>query len=392
MKNKIIVLGIVISLIMSLVVLTGCGNEEDKKVNVTKVGDLNLELEGALSFSEGLAPVCKDGKWGYIDKEGNTVIDYKFDAAMPFSDGLGMVLEDEKTGFVDKEGNLVIDCKYDNAGEEGFQDGVARVYQDDEWGVIDKEENEIVPFGKYYKIGAFENGIAQVESETARDFTSETGYIDTQGNEIVEMSLDNLGLRYLNDGLAVKSTAKYNDTSSSPSDTKYGYVNEKGDVVIEQKYEKAADFSEGLAAVSEDGENIGFIDTEGNLVIDYQFKNAMNFKNGYAIVNNGEKCGVIDTKGNLVVDYKYDYISSFSEGLAAFVPDLSVDEDEQKCGYINEKGEVAIEPIYEAKGIIAYGYADFSEGLAAVCEDGNWGYINYEGKPIVGKISGEEQQ
>lgn len=391
MKRKVLIIGIILILVMSLVLLTGCGNEEDKKVNVTKVGDLSLELDGVLSFSEGLAPACKDDKWGYIDKQGNTVIDYKFDAAMPFSDGLGMVLEDEKTGYVDKDGNIVIECKYDNAGEEGFQNGVARVYQDDEWGVIDKEGNTIVPFGKYYRIEAFKNGIAKVKSEVSRTYTSETGYIDTQGNEIVEMSLDNLGLGYFNEGLALKSTAKYNDTSSSISDTKYGYVDENLDVVIEQKYKKASDFSEGLAAVSEDGENIGFIDTKGNLVIDYQFKNAMPFKNGYAIVSNGEKCGVIDTKGNLVVDYQYGYISSFSEGLAAFVPDVTVDDDEQKCGYINEKGEVVIEPIYEAKGIIAYGYADFSEGLAVVCKDDNWGFVNYEGKPIIGKISEEQQ-
>ena len=250
--------------------------------------------------------------------------------------------------------------------------------------IVNKEGKTVVPFGKYYKIKTFKNGIAQVESETSRTYTSKTGYIDSEGNEIVKMDLDNLGLQYFSEGLAVKSNAKYN--SSTLSSTKYGYVDENLNMVIEQKYTSAGEFSEGLAPVSEDGEKIGYIDKEGNLVIDYQFDNATGFSNGYAIVHNGDKCGVIDKQGNLVVDYKYDYIMPFSEGLAAFVPDLSVDEDEQKVGYINAKGEVVVEPIYDAKAFVAKGFGDFSEGLALVSKNGKLGYINYEGKTIIGNI------
>lgn len=378
-------IAILIILTMSVFLLAGCGNtNEDERTYVTKEGDLTIELDNALPFSEGLAPVCKDDKWGFIDKTGKVVIDYQFDAAASFSDGMALVAKNDKTGFIDKTGNIVIDCKYDDAGEEGFQNGVARVYLDKEWGVINKEGKIVVPFGKYYKIKAFKNGIAEVESETSRTYTSETGFIDSEGNEIVKMDLDNLGLQYFSEGLAVKSNAKYN--SSTLSSTKYGYVDENLNMVIEQKYASAGAFSEGLAPVSEDGEKVGYIDKEGNLVIDYQFDNATGFSNGYAIVHNGDKCGVIDKQGNLVVDYKYDYIMPFSEGLAAFVPDLSVDEDEQKVGYINTKGEVVVEPIYDAKAFVAKGFGNFSEGLALVSKNGKLGYINYEGKTIIGNI------
>lgn len=380
-------ISVLLILMMSLFLLTGCGNSnEDEKVYVTKEGDLTIELDNALYFSEGLAPVCKDDKWGYIDQTGAVVIDYQFEGAAPFSDGMALVMKNDKTGFIDKTGNIVIACKYDNAGEEGFQNGVARVYLDKEWGVINKAGEIVVPFGKYYKIKEFQNGFAQVESETARDYTSKTGYIDVEGNEIVEMDLDNLGLQYFSEGLAVKSNAKYNSTLDTISNRKYGYVDENLNMIIEQKYKKAGSFSEGLAPVSEDGEKIGYIDKEGNLVIDYQFHNAMGFSEGYAVVNNGEKCGVIDKQGNLVVDYKYDYIMPFSEGLAAFVPDLSVDADEQKVGYINTKGEVVVEPIYDAKAFVSKGFGNFSEGLALVCKDGKFGYVNYDGKIIIGNI------
>ena len=162
-----------------------------------------------------------------------------------------------------KQGNEVISCEYDNIGEEGFQNGVARVYKDGDWGVIDKTGKIVVEFGKYYKINEFKDGVASVESELSRDWTRESGYIDSKGNEVVALSLDNLGLEYPSEGLAVKSNAKYNTTSSL--ERLYGYVNSNQEMVIEQKYKKAGEFSEGLAPVSEDGENIGFIDKNGNL-------------------------------------------------------------------------------------------------------------------------------
>lgn len=389
MKRKISIFAVIVILIAMLLVLTGCGNntgdtKKEKTKKVTKVGDLTLELDAALNFSDGLAPVCKNEKWGYIDNEGNVVIDFQYDAAAPFSEGMAMVAKYEKTGFIDTTGNLVIDCKYEDAGDEGFQDGVVRVYKDGEWGVIDKEENIIVSFGKYFRIREFKNGIAQVEGEIRRDWSSESGYIDTKGNEIISLSLDNLGLKYFCEDLAVKSTAKYN-SSNSIGETKYGYVNSKQNVVIDPKYKVAGDFSEGLAYVSEDGENYGFIDKEGNLVIDYQFKLAQNFSNGYAMVaNEDKKCGVIDTKGNLVVDYQYGYISNFSEGFACVINDIN--DENAKCGFINTKGELVIDMVYDAKGTSLIKYGAFSDGLAAVCKNGKWGYINYDGKVIIGNI------
>lgn len=384
----IIIAAVVVIALIIFLVVRGSSN----RVYVNKVGDLNLEIESALSFSEGLAPAMKDDKWGYIDKEGKVVIDFQYDGAMPFSEGRALVLKDDYMGFIDKKGNEVIPCEYENIGQEGFQNGVARVYnQDGEWGLIDRNGKVVVEFGKYDRIGTIsEEGIISVEGELNDDWTRESGYIDTKGNEIVSLSIDNLGLGYPFEGLAVKSTAKYNDDSSSLSDTTYyGYVNSKQEIVIEQKYEEAGNFSEGLACVSEDGENYGYIDKKGNLVIDYQFKLGSDFSEGYAIVvNDDDKFGVIDKKGNLVVDYQYDYISPFKEGMAVVVTDMT--ESENNCGYINTKGKLVIEPRFDAKNIILYGYADFSEGLACVSNGDYCGFVNYNGKPIIGKIAEEE--
>ena len=49
-------------------------------------------------FYEECAPVKKNGKWGYIDKQGNVVIDYIFDKATPLCDGKAWVIYQGKTG------------------------------------------------------------------------------------------------------------------------------------------------------------------------------------------------------------------------------------------------------------------------------------------------------
>ena len=55
-------------------------------------------------FSEGLAVVAKDRKWGYIDINGHIVIPLKFDRAFAFTDGKAMVIKGNKKFYIDKQG------------------------------------------------------------------------------------------------------------------------------------------------------------------------------------------------------------------------------------------------------------------------------------------------
>ena len=76
---------------------------------------------------------------------------------------------------------------------------------------------------------------------------------------------------------------------------KYGYMNKEGKVVIQPKYDKVTDFSEGLAAVRL-GENRiegrwGFIDKQGNVIIDFKFFDVKPFKNGLAWVYEADESG-----------------------------------------------------------------------------------------------------
>jgi hypothetical protein len=90
----------------------------------------------ARDFSEGLAAVKFNGKWGYIDKNDNVVIPCKYDAIGMFSEGLAQVELNNKTGFIDKTGNMAIPCKYDAVGK--FSEGLAKVELNGKRSYIDK--------------------------------------------------------------------------------------------------------------------------------------------------------------------------------------------------------------------------------------------------------------
>ena len=58
-----------------------------------------------------LYPVKFKKRYGYIDKEGNVVIEYKFNYAEEFEGDLAIVGIDEKYGFINKDGEFVIEPK-----------------------------------------------------------------------------------------------------------------------------------------------------------------------------------------------------------------------------------------------------------------------------------------
>ena len=77
------------------------------------------------AFSEGMAAVRRDGKWGYINLKGEEVIPCQFSDEFPvgqFSDGLACVVDDrseedkklwnKRVGFINKKGEFVITGDY----------------------------------------------------------------------------------------------------------------------------------------------------------------------------------------------------------------------------------------------------------------------------------------
>ena len=60
-----------------------------------------MEYENIGQCVDGLSPVKKNGKWGYINKENQVVIDFEFDYCQKFQDGLAWVKKDGVWGILE---------------------------------------------------------------------------------------------------------------------------------------------------------------------------------------------------------------------------------------------------------------------------------------------------
>src|ERR1700687_2019261 len=122
----------------------------DKSGTVVIKPEYEADILDHFKFSEGLAAVKVDGKWGYIDKTGQLAIKPAFEGADPFSEGLAASQIDHKNGYINAVGELVIKPRFDLAVE--FSEGLARVnigwtyglnstdpgYRQGKWGFIDR--------------------------------------------------------------------------------------------------------------------------------------------------------------------------------------------------------------------------------------------------------------
>ena len=59
----------------------------------------------ASDFKEGLARVQKNGRFGFINKDGKTIIPFRYDIAKDFVNGLSLVERQGVRFYVDRYGN-----------------------------------------------------------------------------------------------------------------------------------------------------------------------------------------------------------------------------------------------------------------------------------------------
>lgn len=97
------------------------------------------QIEGAYEdarpfIDNGYAAVKKNGKWGYINTNGELKIDYQFDDALSFSQHLAAVKVGDYWGYISLYGQLVIDAKFMQV--KSFTNGSAPVLINDKWQFI----------------------------------------------------------------------------------------------------------------------------------------------------------------------------------------------------------------------------------------------------------------
>ena len=198
---------------------------KDKDIEITNALSKSIRKYDALtSFHEGFAAVVKEGKWGYINSDGEEVIPCKYDGASPFSEGLACVYigdDDLSIEFIDEKGNTLI------KGYRGFATNGGMTYE---------------PI-------TFKNGVCCVSDKEHNDV-----WIDKNGNKVNEPQ--NYDEVFVNDG-----------TERFEEEGKVGVKDTLGNVLIKAKYSYVDNYSQGLAvAYLLCGNKViyGYVDKKGN--------------------------------------------------------------------------------------------------------------------------------
>ena len=326
-----------IAIVFSLV-MAGCNNAKSDK-NTKKGTPLALIHEGTVT--------------GFVDTEGSLVIDLSdYINAIPFSEGLAAVKNGEsKWGFIDTKGKEVIPCVFD-CDDEGnecrealmFHDGYANMAG---LGLIDRKGNIIIQ--NSYIID-WNNEIAVVGNDK---YFSQCILLDITGKQISETVYQIL--RICDNGMVLCKTGEG-----------WGYLDSKGNTVVEPQYKEAYFYEDGLALVIDQNNKAMLIDEKGNVKknLDYCPKfigrsDVNYFREGFAVVDNEEelwgaqgRCMYVNNQFEPQFGMANYDGSPFHDGYAAVQ-----DQDSKLWGFIDNKGNCMVEPRY--KGI-----------EVKVCDDG----------------------
>ena len=182
------------------------------------------------------------------------------------------------------------------------------------------------------------------------------GFINERGQVIISFDYDEV--RQFNEQLAPMRLGNL-----------WGYVETNGIRLVEPRYIRARPPWGGRAAVKEIQGRWGFIDVSGTQVVAADYSEEHDFSQGLAAVCKDDKWGFIDASGRKIVEPKYEEAGDFHDGLAPV-------KNDKGWIYIDKSGKKATEHQYDAAG-------SFSEGLAPVKVGEKWGYINVFGESVV---------
>ncbi len=278
-------------------------------------------------------------------------------------------LKDGKWHFIDYQGNLIFK-PIELADVLGYSEGYFRVnvkFNDKpKWAIIDLSGNLTI-IDKINYLFDFKNGRALVvkklkSSEREKD-TSEQflfGYINKGGELVIPMIYEDA--TEFSEGLAFVKNKDYR-----------GFIDTNNRPVIKMENSAGNKFTEGLADINDKKYRQGFINKRGEIVIPLQFDLVDNFSEGLAFAVKGDSIGYINKKG--IFEFTIDGYAGkpFSDSMS-FIGQMN-EKKEMRWALINNKGE-------RITGYIFEDVRGFSEGLSAVKQNGNWFFIDKLGNPV----------
>lgn len=219
--------------------------------------------------------VKEANNWKIVNTDGNAFLENKFEQVKEINSNNIIIKSNGKYGVVTIEGEEKINPTYDDLTYAYANYYIAK--KDNQYGVITIDNTEALGFNYTYIQYLSNIGIIKAEKENMQSELLDKDLKVKVTGIIVEINQDKNYIRVRENDEYVYYNFKLEKTQNtqilgantiflSKKDGKYGYVNEKGVVVVDYKYDDATEQNKyGYASVSKNGK-WGSLDAKGNVV------------------------------------------------------------------------------------------------------------------------------
>lgn len=325
----------------------------------------------------------KEGLYGFMNREGEAMIQADYSYASNFSNGLAVVVCNDLFGFIDKSGELVIDCLFDEA--QDFNQGKAIVEKDGFFGLINTT-GEFVLKPEFYDIGSISEGLFYAENDKGFKYYSADGTVALETAFEEAFAFEGGLAKVKRDGVVgfIKKDGSYIVQSSQGdlkrfSDTIFvlklrdssTFIGPSG-VLKNQYFDRIGVLKENRAIVSKEGK-YGYVDRNANTVIELERKEFSNyfqfaqFENGHAKVFRQDRYALMDSLGKNILPAIFTGIGSYGKLIPV--------SKGNGWGYADRKVRLKIDYQFD------YAYP-FVDDMAIVELDGFVGLIGSDGGNI----------
>lgn len=288
---------------------------------INKWGNTIIDFDSIYGdrFSEGLcsAGLGFNGLMGFVNKRCEFVIPRRYSVAMDFKEGRAFVQENGKWGLIDRMGEYVVEPMFDDW--EYFENGLSKVRKDFNYGVIDR-------FGHYM--------------------------LEPIYTEVIVLSDRFVCLKGTTFTIIPFKQEDYASSDQEPSLKTFPAQEDALTIVSKWQAGKRG---------------FGFVNQEGQEIIPCIYEEVGYCGNLYKVMDQ-EGYHLLDGEGKKLTTQAYNYIYDFHEGLCAVEKDLL-------WGFVNEQGEEVIPPHYHFA-------RDFKDGKCWVIYEGKYCYIDKQGHEV----------
>ncbi len=320
-------------------------------------------------FSDGRAPVGNEQeKYGYIDRQGNQVVDFIYDEVTEFRNGRAIVKKGAKYGAIDLDGKVAVPFIYDELKWQSvsteklgtLEENPRPLYHGSS--IITGKVNGQQAFGLLHK--DYQTPITYAYIEENRNFFQDTykGFLYRENN--CAGAMDSTGKKVL-----------------PPIYDKVGYISE-GRFPVFQEFNYPSVLGDNIPGWME--LQMAFVDSSGRFITPYKYlyhQSNVGYQDGIVVVkmiiDKYLRYFYLNKSGKPITDFTFEMTKPFKQGVGIYKNAQKPGETINGYGVINQEGKIVTKKPY-------HNVYDFNkEGLALVITEEGKGLIDTQGNEVI---------